>query len=205
ASGRATATAAALAAALAFLLTLATLSALASYGMQWFLRERRRAEIATLLFLVFLSVVGMLPALISQGVDHRPGAHRPSFSPEEFDRELPAATRLLPSEMYGRALRLALDERPAASLAWPGGLAALGAALFALSGRLHRHLVESPEEGRTRRRGALRLQPSRFAGLSGPAGAVARVQVRTALRTLRGKFLLFFSGPIVALIGLTLR
>jgi hypothetical protein len=206
AAGRATAAALALIAAAVLLFAVATVSALASFAMQWFLRERRRAEVATLIFFGFLSVAGMLPALVSQDLERSHSTGRSSFSPDEFDRELPWAARLLPTEIYGRAVRRGIDGRSAESLALSGALLAIGATFFALSSRLHRRLVESPEEGRTRHRpGARHFAPVRWVGLSGPAAAVAWTAVRTTLRTLRGKFLLFFAGPLVALVGLTLR
>lgn len=206
AAGRVTASAAALVAAAALLFAVATLSALASFVMQWFLRERRRAEVATLIFFVLLSTGGMLPALVSQDLERSHSAGRSSFSPDGFDRHLPWAARLVPTEIYGRAVRNGIDGHPVASLALSGALLATGATFFALSSRLHRRLVESPEEGRTRRSiGARRSLPARWVGLSAPAAAVAWAQVRTTLRTLRGKFLLFFAGPLVALVGLTLR
>ena len=189
---------------LLLLWAVAATASLASLGMQAFFRRRGRAEVAALLFFGFLSSAGMIPALMEGKIEQRAARHAKP-SPEELESLLPAPTRVLPSELYGGALRAALDRRPAVSLAWSAGLLALALGLTALSGRLHAHLLDTPEVGRSRRRAPARSQGvAAWAGLSLAATSVARVQVRSVLRTLRGKFGLFFTGPLIALICLVL-
>lgn len=192
-------------AAVAFLWALAAAASLASLGMQAFLRRRGRTEVAALLFFGCLSLAGMIPAML-QGKLEVQARNARTASPADFERSIPAIARILPSEIYGGAVRAALDGRTGRSLAFAGGLLALAALLTTASGRLHAHLLDSPEGERTRRRAPARnVDAARWPGLSVPATAVARVQIRSVVRTLRGKFALFFTGPLVALLSVMMR
>lgn len=206
AGGKSAAAGAAWVAGGAMLLVIAALVSLASLGVQWFLRRRGRAEVAALLFLGLLSFAGMLPALMDHDLERGAAARKTDLRIEDFERSLPRLAHLLPSELYGRAVGRGIKGELGPSLAASGGLLVLGSVLYALSAGLSRHLLDSPEEGSARRSVAARRRaPARWPGLSATASAVAGTQIRTTLRTVRGKFGLFFTGPMLALIGLVLR
>jgi hypothetical protein len=206
ASGKGAAAGAAWAAGWAMLLVIAGVGSLASLAVQWFLRRRGRAEIAALLFLFLVSFAGMLPALLDHDFEPKAPARKSDLRIEDFERSIPRVAHLLPSELYGRAVGRGIQGELMQSLVASGGLLVLGSVLYALSARLSRHLLDSPEEGSARRSVAARRRaPARWPGLSAAASAVAGAQVCTTLRTVRGKFGLVFTGPMVAMIGLVLR
>lgn len=210
-SGRWTSALLALVAGIGMTAVLATLGSLVSFLLGWLGRNRRRSEVFLLAFFLLISLAGFVPVFLSGGLEQRArqlGAEVGSEPPatlDDFDRSLPAWSRALPSELYGRSLGDDLAGRHAA--AWAGAAALLveAAALYALSSAAHRRLLESAGTGRARRTsGAVRVG-RRLPWLSAEASAVAAVQLRTALRSVRGRLAVLLPGPMLALLGLLSR
>lgn len=200
------------AAAVGIVATLATLSSLVSLSMHWLMRNRRRGESATLIIVLAISVLSLVPVLLTerleqrtQAVEGRRSAPQAPIS-RRLDASLPAWTQALPSELYGRSLAAAVDGRQ--SRAWLGVLAlwAQAALCYALSARVHGRVLGALEGGASRRRTrAVHGGFPRLPGLSTAASAVALVQARTALRTVRGRLVVLLPGPMFALVGLVTR
>ncbi|MBZ5638879.1 MAG: hypothetical protein LAO51_09015 [Acidobacteriia bacterium] len=200
ASGSVAAAAVTLAAGVALAAFLASLSSSMSFVVALLLRGRRRGEWITLAFMALLSFAGFLPAVFSS----LPGSHvaverRVAARP---DPAFLAWTRLVPSEMYGLALKRSIEGRPAGALAPLAGLAATGAGLFGLSWVAYRRLLETPAGSSARRQGELRgTRLARIPGLKPAASAVALAEARLVLRTVRGKTAIYFTPIAVGAIG----
>jgi hypothetical protein len=196
------------AAGLIFVLT--ALVALISFLVSWLLRSRRRGELFTLVFVLGISLFSFIPAFLGERIEQRsrtraPGERRP-FSVAEFDRGLPSWSRALPSELYGLAVRDGF-----AGNTGRAGFAVLllfvqGTVLYAASARVHRQLITALEGDRARRRNTgARSALGRLPFLGPEASAVAWAQVRTGLRSVRGRLLVLLPGPMMAMITLLFR
>jgi hypothetical protein len=191
---------------------LASLGSLVSFLTSWLLRNRRRGEMFTLAFVLGISLFAVVPVLVSDSLERRVretrsrGEHPVPESIEQLGRALPAWSGALPSELYGRSIGAAFDGRHGA--AWFGVAALLleAGALYGLSSAAHRKLIESTETGGTRRRAAVVAAAGvRLPGLTQAASAVAFAQARTALRTVRGRFVVLMPGPLLAVLALISR
>jgi hypothetical protein len=189
-------------------LVLASLSSMVAFLVSWLVRDRRRGEIFVLVFIVALSGASLAPAFLSRSLESQieAGASRSSRVVHStwVMGDLPAWTRVLPSELYGAAVGAASDW-PAKSPWLPlAGLFAEGALFYGLSSTVHRRVVESVESGRTRR---YRAHPAaaafRIPGMWPGTSAVAVAQVRTAMRSVRGRLVVLLPGPIVAMLAIT--
>lgn len=199
----------ALCAGLALLTAFLAFGALTGFLVSWLMRDRRRAEMSTLIFVVGLSLVGLLPQLfgVTSGSRARRGSaeaqeSRPSRI-ERIEQALPVWTRAIPTEMYGRALlRGVVQQDAAAGWAWAGGLWVQAGVVYWLSGLVHARLLLSVD-GRARRTGvvAFRALP-RVPVLSAAAGAVAIAQFRSGVRSLRGRLAVLLPGPMLALLSI---
>ncbi len=189
------------------LAVLLSLGALVSFLTSWVMRDRRRAEWTTLLFVVGISIAGLLPHILGTDLARRSreatakGRDRPGFSVARIEEALPPWTKVLPSEMYGSALSARTH---AASYAWVAGLWIEAALVYLLSGLVHRRLLYS-SEGQSRRRADARLAAlPRLPLLSTAASAVAIVQFRTGIRSVRGRLAVLLPGPMMGLLALVL-
>lgn len=212
ASARIVASVVALITALAFAAVLAFLGSLVSLSMDWLMRNRRRGEVFTLLFVLVISVVGMVPALLGDRLEQRGreakarGQRPASLTIERLEAALPAWTRAIPSELHGRAIESALGGRSGG--AWLGAmiLALEAAALYGISAAIHRRLLGTVGSGGGRRRGARsRIRLLRLPGLSPAACAIAAAQARTALRSVRGRLVVIMPAVLVVVFGLLSR
>jgi hypothetical protein len=183
--------------------SLAFFGALTAFLAAWLLRSRRRGEMFTLVFVLGLSLFSYLPMLLSvRSPAERTAGRRSPVSIDVIEQQLPAWTRALPSELYARALAagLAHDARTATRpLLYLFGECAL---LALASSSAHRKLLESVENPRAERhrRADARL-PRWSLPLIGPsASAIALVQARTALRSVRGRLTVLLPGPMMALL-----
>jgi hypothetical protein len=190
---------------LLFLATLLPLASLTSFVLHLLLRNRRRAEQLGLAAILLVTLVGVLPALFSDDLERRARrehdrARQEAVLPGEHAPRFPIWLSPLPSELHARAL-YASAPGGSGSAAWPlAGLAGEAALLFAASRAAHRRLVETPEAGGPRRRTAARpVRIARLPLLGAAASAVAVVQVRTFMRTGRGKMAVFFT-PLLTLV-----
>jgi hypothetical protein len=206
-AGRATSAAAALAGGLAFLGTLAALASAVSQLARWFLRDRRRAETFTLVFVLGISLAGALPALLGDRMEIE---LRRGHGAEPLDRRLQAGlprwTRAIPSELYAATVARAAGGSPRRAALPAAALLLQAGLLFALSATAHRRGLASVESGTPRRAGtsASRAAP-RLPFLSEPTSAVAWTQARTALRTVRGRLVVLASLPVIVIFGVLAR
>jgi hypothetical protein len=194
-------------AAVLFLGLLAAMAALIGFLVAWLLRDRRRSEWFTLVFVIGMSAVAFVPLMMAErsAQDRREarrnGQPRGSRSVQAFDQSLPVWTRAVPSELYARTVRAGLEGRHAAAMIAVAGLAAEAALLFAASSVVHGRLIGSTTVSGRRRRGEIvPVSAIRLPGLSEAVSAVAVAQARTAMRSVRGRLLVFMSGPTLALL-----
>jgi hypothetical protein len=184
---------------------LASLAALVTFLVNWLVRDRRRGELFIIVFVVGLGAAAIVPAFLSRrlGGSIEPGLRRHrsaalTITPNEW----PAWTAALPSELYAEAVIFGYDI-PESQKVWPLAMLAIeGGVLFALSAVVHGALAQLPEGSRGHRSKtmagvvAVRL-PLMWPGTS----AVALAQVRTALRSVRGRLVVFLPGPLVAMMA----
>ncbi|HUL73697.1 MAG TPA: hypothetical protein VLT86_11385 [Vicinamibacterales bacterium] len=190
---------------------LVSLGALVSFLLGWLLRSRRRGEMFTLVFVLALSAMSILPAIISSKLDDsRRGepksARRHGVSVEQFNATLPAWTRALPSELYGGAVGAAGQRRHGAAWASVAILLLEGAILFAASSAVHARLIGSLENEQERHRHASSLIGAWTLPVLGPAAsAVAIASLRAAVRSVRGRLSILLPGPLVLALAVLFR
>lgn len=203
----------ALSAAVGGLLMLAFTIALAgvvSLSVQLVLRKRNRAELAALIGVVLMSLLAVVPSLVTSNRNET-GSARGGSAPRQ-EHTAPAWTNLpeitpwalaLPPVAYAESWTGALEGR------WriaAGGLLALagwaGLCLLAVPA-LHRRMAETPELNTLRRSGTVRglLTADLPADLTAVA-AVAALTSRVLLRTVRGRVALFSPSLMAVLISL---
>ena len=209
-AGRAFEAVFALGAAVAFLGAIVSLASLTAFLADWLMRDRRRGEIFTLIFVILISSIGMVPAFFADRFgDHvredrqeRQRLHS-VFSVDEFDAGLPAWTRGLPSELYARAVRMEIEGRSDRSLLLVAVLLGEAAVLHHLSSRVHRKILTTTGSGRARRRsGQIPLGATRWPFLSPTVSAVAAVHARNGMRSVRGRLAIFLPGPLMAVFAI---
>jgi len=191
----------ALAAGIGMALVIASVGSVVGLLVSWLVRDRRRGEIFVLVFVVGLSSAAIVPAWLSRSLEevddagHMTGRVGGSW----VMGDLPTWSTALPSELYGAAVTNSLpssDSRPWIPLA---GLFGEGLLLYGISSAVHRRIVESVETGRTRRKGTTGVgRLIRVPGMWPGTSAVAVAQLRTALRSVRGRLAILLPGPIVA-------
>lgn len=192
---------------LGLLAVLLSLSAVVSFLMAWVMRDRRRAEWTTLLFVVAISGAGLLPHIVGTNISKSnreakaEGREREGLSVARIEAALPAWTRVVPSEMYGQALRA---QTPATGFAWAAGLWLQAGLVYLLSAPIHCRLLYS-SEGQARRRADATLRALPKVPLMSPAAsAVAAAQFRTGLKSVRGRLAVLLPGPMIGLLALVL-
>ncbi len=202
----------ALVAGLGMLACIACIGALGSALVQWLLRDRRRGEAFILVFMLGVIFVGFVPTFMigpEERRRHQEERRTRDVTPmpdiEQFDARLPVASLVIPSELYGRAVRRSLEGRPAAGLACAAGLLAEAALLFSISARIHSRVLRTPAvQGRRKKTGRADRLPLVLPGLQGPVAAVALAQFRGFLRTVRGKLALLMTAPFVVVMAVAL-
>ena len=181
-----------LAAGIVFMFFVMGLTSLASSVVHLLLRDRRRGDIVMLILVLVIPVVALAPQLFLRTERNTDGrrltrAERQALPPSAT---AVAATRLLPyvpSEMYRRAtlnsVRAPLDA--AAPLA---SLVIIALVIQAAGFAAYRRVLDMPVSIGTRRAGSFGgLWKRVLPGLTPAASAVAFTQLRTALRTPRGR------------------
>ena len=199
---------------LILLFLLAATASLVSFVVAALVRNRRRGEIFTLVFILAISVAGMIPAFLAQDLenrrdaDRREGGGRPTrdYTAEQFDADLPAWTRVIPTELAGRAIGDALRGNSSAVAIGLTLLALETFLIFTASSAAHRRLIESIDSGRSRRRSAdADAVTVRVPLLSPAASVVAWAQFKPAIRSLRGRLAVLIPGPMLALLSVLVR
>jgi hypothetical protein len=195
---------AAIVAAAAGILLLATLVGLASVVsslVQLVVRDRRRGEILTLVFVLVLPIIGFLPSMLA-GEERRTRAERraeprgtPAWIATIERRVLP----VVPSEMFVRATRASVRGESGEALRSLASLA-LGAGLLHAAGLLTFSLVlGSPASTGARRGGPRRRARAwKIPWLAPQTSAVALSQFRMGLRTPRGRSTLLSPAVVFA-------
>jgi len=201
------------AAGVAVVFVLISLAALVSFLLGWLLRSRRRGEMFTLVFVLGLSMVSIVPGLVSSNRDAQRKARqsqgrprREPFSVAQFDASLPRWAGALPSELYGTAIGAAARHEP--GIAW---LAVLmlgfeGAVIFAASSAVHGRLIVSLENEHERhRRAAKPLGGWQLPFVGAWSSAVALASLRTGLRSVRGRLSILLPGPLLLALSVLFR
>jgi hypothetical protein len=190
---------------------LLSVGALVSFLAGWVMRDRRRAELMTLVFVLGISMAGLLPHMFGSDLaqrsrdDKEAGRERPAMSVARVESSLPIWTRVIPSEMYGQVLLSAAIRRaPGDALLWTLGLWVQAAMFYLLSGVVHRRMLDAGEGQARRRVDATLVTLPRVPFLSPAASAVAVAQFRTGLKSVRGRVAVLLPGPMVALLALVL-
>ena len=207
AGGRPSVALAALAAAGLMVAVAVCAASLASFLVAWLMRDRRRGELFTLVFVLAFSLLAFIPAFMSRTLEE-PAAEPapiagflPKIDVEEFDRNVPGWARYLPSEVHGRTVAAALAGERAAVVAGLATLLAEVVLLFVASGAVHRQILASLEGDQLRRRRTgVALMGRRLPLLSPGASAVAWAFTRGAFRTVRGRLSILLPGPLLAML-----
>lgn len=193
---------------IALAMALASLSALVSFSVSWLFRDRRRAELLTIIFVMSISVVALLPQMLDDSDTPRRGrgdGRRGAVTVARIEEALPGWLQFLPSEVYGRAMTAAMvrhDNRSAVT--WVGLLIAECMLLFHLSAMVHRRLLESAGGASGGKQRVSASPPWRLPGISVPAAAVAWVMFKGSLRSVRGRVAVLLPGPMMAIVSLVL-
>jgi hypothetical protein len=195
----------ALGAGLLVVVVFASLASLMTFLVGWIVRDRRRGELFVLVFVVALGCAAVVPAFISQhlGSDLAGPRHHLMASPLAWTpSDWPAWTTALPSELYAEAVVFGYDV-PEHDKIWPLTMLMIeGGVLFALSALVHGTLGQLAESGRSHRHKTMTgVVAVRLPGMWPGTSAVALAQVRTALRSVRGRLVVFLPGPLVAMLA----
>ena len=194
---------------LLFTAALGVLGSVSTNGLMLIFRDRRRAEWVTLALIAAIVLLAFLPNYL-EGFETSFGDGDATSSPAateaqakpDFERYFGWAAGM-PSELYSRSVDSAVTGHSYSSLAEMAALCALALLLFALSDSFHRRLVQSPEQSSVQRSG--KPTPGQHWALPGVAPAVSAIalaQVRTALRTVRGKVAVYFVVVMMTLIAM---
>ena len=176
---------------LLLLVILLGISSIVTSLIQLMVRNRRRGELLTLLFILFIPVVGMLPALVE---DNSPPARTENAEAEEpgtpawlialEKRVLP----VVPSEMYVRATRASVLGRTSDAAAPLLGLAVAAGLIHATAFVVFRRFLDSPGTTGSQQRGSKgRSRTWRLPGTSPATSAVTIAHILLTLRTPRGR------------------
>ncbi len=207
----------ALIAGLLLVLTLVGIVALATTVLHLVVRDRRRGELATLIFVIVIPVLSMLPGLVmsqSNRAERRgqraAQAERTSSGEDSSGQRAVRIARrtfaVLPSELFARATRTSVRTSIGSAVLPLAALAATMAALHGLGFFLFGRLLDSPESSSRRRsRSGGSLSSVRIPGLSRGAAAVAQAHIRLVLRTPRGRSTLITPVVVFAVISVVVR
>lgn len=208
AGGRPGLAVAAAAATVSFAFFVTALGGLSGDVVQLLFRSRRRAEAVTVVFFIALSLFGVVPYAIESRHDR--GTLPPAAAPAP-ETAMPGAELVdgggrgsaivevalvaVPPLAVGRALGEAGGGRVAAAVGPVAAILVWAVALYALSAVLGRRLEETPASsgsGSVRRGGR---HAWRVPLLRPAVGAVALAQLRSILRTVRGRMML--ASPVI--------
>lgn len=199
---------AALGAGILVLLAIMALAALTTTLIHLLLRDRRRGELVTLLFVLVLPLISIIPAALDSDDDGEAGqerAERPRKPPlPPWAMAAGASTlRVAPSELYTSTVTHAAAGRTARAAVPALALVASAAALHGIGLMLFARLLGSPASTGARRTASnVELWERVLPGLTPGASAVALAHVRLALRTPRGRTILFTPPVMLVFFGL---
>jgi hypothetical protein len=198
-------------------LTLVGVVALATTILHLIVRDRRRGELATLIFVIVIPVLSMLPGLMMSQSNRAERRGQQAAEPEHTARgENTSAQRavrvarrtfaVLPSELFAHATRTTVRNGTSSALIPLAALAATTVALHGLGFFFFGRLLDSPESSSRRRgRSSGELSSIRLPWLSRGAAAVAHAHIRLVLRTPRGRSTLITPVVVFAVIAVVVR
>jgi hypothetical protein len=160
------------------------ISAIVTSLIQLLVRDRRRGELLTLLFILVLPAAAMLPAIVGDG--GADGAHeRISAGLTVLERRV---LPLVPSELYVAATRTAMEGMLAVIVAPLAGLAFAAGSIHAVAFLTFIRFLDSPgATGGTSRVSKKKSRAWRIPGLSPATSAIATSHIRLTIRTPRGR------------------
>jgi hypothetical protein len=193
-----------LAAGLLFIVLIVGLAALATSLLHLIVRDRRRGELITLLFIFVIPVAAMVPSMM---INDRPRAQRnaprSNVAPAWLVDAGSRALAVYPSEMLVTAVRASVAGDTRLTAGSLGGLLAAAALLHGAGFFAFRKILESPGSTGARRSAPMRDAWARtIPGLTSGASAVATAQLRLAMRTPRGRSILLSPVVMLAIFGL---
>jgi hypothetical protein len=174
-------------------------------------RDRRRGELVALLFILILPILGVMPGLIESS--HSRGSRGEIAQPPEQVNErgdkpqgrtdlryaVERAASVIPSEMYTKTLRAIGASSFVSGIVPLAGLAAMAALLHGAAFAVFVRVLNAPATmGSSRTAGHSRGVSWRLPAVTPATSAVAVNQVRLALRTPRGRAMIF--SPIVVFV-----
>jgi hypothetical protein len=186
------------------------LSSLSTSLLHLVVRNRRRGELLTLLFILILPAISMLPGLLHGSRQlHPENAGEPpaeSRLPPWAVSAVTQAFALYPTELYVRSTRSAAFGDVAPAAAGLVALAATGLLLHSVGMFVFAKVLDSPGSTGARRAGAARAAwGRRLPGLSPGASAVALAHLRLGMRTPRGRSIMLSPALMVAIFGFVMR
>jgi hypothetical protein len=183
---------------LLLILIVVGIASVATSALALVVRDRRRGELVTLIFIIVLPALSMLPGILSAGTRSGDASSRSSAPAWVADTSRRAAA-LYPTELYLDVARGATSggtARPAGALV---ALTVTAVALHAVGLLLFTRLLQQPGTTGPRRTSTTRAAWGRtLPGLSPAASAVAMAHTKLALRTPRGRSILL--SPIAMLV-----
>ena len=173
-----------------FLLFILGVASLASSVIHLLLRDRRRGDLVMLVLVVVLPVIAIAPQFFfhEERVAGRrlTRAERQALPPSQTELAIKRLLPYVPSEMYYRATKSA--PAPAGAALPLAGLALATLAVQLAGFAAYRRVLDQPANQGIRRAGSFGGLWNRvIPGLSPAASAVAFTQLRTALRSPRGR------------------
>lgn len=185
------------------LLVVVGLAGLSTSVLHLVVRDRRRGELATLIFIVLIPIVSMLPGLLGGASRHERGQPRTSIVPAWAAAAAARAQSGYPTELFVNGTRAAVAGDTARSAVALAGLGVFAAALHGIGFLVFRRILESPgTSGARRSRPMPAAWNARLPWLSPGASAVALAQVRLAMRTPRGRSIMLSPIAMFALFGI---
>jgi len=178
---------------------------LMSFAIGLIFRKRNRAEWVMVAVITLLSMSGLILSGFSEGWEEDLQNKKDEvqsgllLSSQQFDNAIPAATRLLPSEIFMRLVAADIDGDWATAGLQFFLLSMWAGVLYAGSRWTHTRLLETPETGGSGKTGAgLRIRS--IPGVSADVSAVALATMRLALRTVRGKTGVYLNSVVIAMV-----
>jgi hypothetical protein len=167
--------------------TLIGISALATSVLHLVVRDRRRGELAALIFIIVVPLVSMLPGLLAGGASSR-GRHRAPLFPAWVNQLGSRALAVYPTEIFLKGMQEATTGSARRSAGALGSLAVAAVLAHGLGMVAFGRVLASPGTTGARRSAPMRAAwGTRIPGLSVGASAVALAQLRLAMRTPRGR------------------